>query len=141
MSKQKTRTYKKFTKEQRSSFSYWLWHWLAFNDVARKNKVWRFHHLFHDIEKPFLKLVLPYKKVQEIHRKNNSHHLEYKHPEKRNWADMVIDWECSGYTKIACPRNAIEEANFKLDEGSMTPDEYTNFLIAWTDIFIKNKKK
>lgn len=125
------RNYKLFSKEQRSTFSYWFWHWLAFNDIARKYGVWKFHHIFHDIEKPFLRILFPYKKVQQWHRRNHKHHLEYKHPEKRNWVDMVIDWECSRLTKYASPRNAIQEATYKYRKGEMTRDEYYEFFRAW----------
>ena len=134
----KERNYPKFTKEQRSSFKYWFWHWRAFNSVAWELGLWKPHHIFHDIEKPFLRLVLPYKKVQKLHRTNNNHHLEYKHPEHRNWYDMYIDWECSRFTKVACPRNAVEEANHKLNEGSMDYDDYCHFMgVAMT---IKHKQ-
>ena len=128
------RTYRKFTKDQRSTFPYWFWHWLAFNDVARELHVWRPHHILHDIEKPFLRLIFPYKKVQKWHRLHNRHHLEYRYPERRSWLDMIIDWEASGRTKHACPRNAIEEARFKLNEGSMSPSDYTQFYIAWKEL-------
>ena len=128
------RTYRKFTKDQRSTFPYWFWHWLAFNDVARELHVWRPRHILHDIEKPFLRLIFPYKKVQQWHRLHNRHHLEYMYPERRSWLDMIIDWEASGRTKQACPRNAIEEARFKLNEGSMSPSDYTQFYIAWKEL-------
>ena len=128
------RTYRKFTKDQRSTFPYWFWHWLAFNDVARELHVWRPRHILHDIEKPFLRLVFPYKKVQKWHRLHNRHHLEYRYPERRSWLDMIIDWEASGRTKHACPRNAIEEARFKLNEGSMSPSDYTQFYIVWKEL-------
>lgn len=128
------RTYRKFTKDQRSTFPYWFWHWLAFNDVARELHVWRPRHILHDIEKPFLRLIFPYKKVQKWHRLHNRHHLEYRYPEHRSWLDMIIDWEASGRTKQACPRNAIEEARFKLNEGSMSPSDYTQFYIAWKEL-------
>lgn len=128
------RTYRKFTKDQRSTFPYWFWHWLAFNDVARELHVWRPRHILHDIEKPFLRLIFPYKKVQKWHRLHNRHHLEYRYPERRSWLDMIIDWEASGRTKQACPRNAIEEARFKLNEGSMSPSDYTQFYIAWKEL-------
>ena len=123
--------YRKFTKEQRSTSPYWFWHWLAFNRTAKAWGVWKFHHRFHDIEKPFLRLFLPYKKVQTIHRKHNKHHLEYQYPEKRNWEDLIIDWECSGLTKIASPLNAIEEANYKFKNNEMTQDDYNKFLEVW----------
>lgn len=128
------RTYRKFTKDQRSTFPYWFWHWLAFNDVARELHVWRPRHILHDIEKPFMRLIFPYTKVQKWHRLHNRHHLEYKYPERRSWLDMIIDWEASGRTKHACPRNAIEEARFKLNEGSMSPSDYTQFYIAWKEL-------
>lgn len=128
------RTYRKFTKDQRSTFPYWFWHWLAFNDVARELHVWRPRHILHDIEKPFMRLIFPYTKVQKWHRLHNRHHLEYRYPERRSWLDMIIDWEASGRTKQACPRNAIEEARFKLNEGSMSPSDYTQFYIAWKEL-------
>ena len=128
------RTYRKFTKDQRSTFPYWFWHWLAFNDVARELHVWRPRHILHDIEKPFMRLIFPYTKVQKWHRLHNKHHLEYMYPERRSWLDMIIDWEASGRTKHACPRNAIEEARFKLNEGSMSPSDYTQFYIAWKEL-------
>ena len=37
-------TWKKFTKQQRSTFSYWLWHNLAFNYTAIKCKAWKFKY-------------------------------------------------------------------------------------------------
>lgn len=132
------RIYKKFTKEHRSTFPYWFWHWLAFNDVAREWGVWRPHHIFHDMEKPFLRIIFPYRLVQKWHRANNKHHLEYKHPEHRNWEDMVIDWEASGRTKHVCPRNAIEEANYKLDNHTMCYDDYKTFIATWHRL-LKNR--
>ena len=132
--------YPKFTKEQRSTFPYWFWHWVAFNRTAKEWGVWRFHHIFHDIEKPFLRLFFPYKTVQKWHRTHNSHHLEYKHPNRRNWKDMVIDWECSSLTKVACPYNAIEEANIKLHDGSMSYPDYQKFVRVWRTMHINKHK-
>lgn len=130
--------YPKFTKEQRSTFPYWFWHWLAFNRTAMEWKVWKIHHLFHDIEKPFLRLFFPYKTVQKWHRTHNSHHLEYRKPEKRNWVDMVIDWECSSLTKEACPYHAIEEANIKLEDKTMSYPDYQKFISTWRNM-VKHK--
>ena len=119
--------YKKFEKNQRSSFSYWFNHWKAFNGVARELGAWKFKYLFHDIEKPWLKLLWgDYKKVQRWHREHNAHHLEYKkrYTKGYDYEAMVIDWECSRYTKVASPRTAIEEINLKLDEHEITENEY-----------------
>ena len=121
---------KKFTKEQRSTFSYWYYHWKTFNHTAWKLGAWKIKHLFHDIEKPWLKLALhDYSKVQRIHRMHNKHHLEYRIPEKRDWVSMVIDWECSRFTKELCPRTAIEEIEYKYANGKLTAEEY-NILIS-----------
>ena len=81
-----------------------------------------------------MRLIFPYTKVQKWHRLHNRHHLEYMYPERRSWLDMIIDWEASGRTKQACPRNAIEEARFKLNEGSMSPSDYTQFYIVWKEL-------
>ncbi len=122
----KEENFKKFDKSQRSTFSYWYNHWKAFNQVAKELGVWKFHHLFHDLEKPFLRLFMKYEKLQKFHRTHNRHHLEY--PGDRNWTDMYVDWECSRYTKVACPRNAIEEANYQLANGKMTYPDYCEFM-------------
>ena len=61
-----------------------------------------------------VKLFMSYETLQKFHRKHNRHHLEYKNPNKIDWEAMVIDWECSRFTKINCPRNAKDEMIFKL---------------------------
>jgi hypothetical protein len=123
-------TWRKFEKSERSTFTYWFWHWLAFNYTAFKLKAWKPKYLFHDIEKPWLKLFLDYPKVQKWHRTHNAHHLEYRKPYNRNWIDMAIDWECSGLTKVACPRDAMGEADFKRSRNEMTDEEYLRFKFA-----------
>lgn len=120
--------FKKFTKEQRSSFSYWYYHWKAFNLTAYFLGVWKLKYLFHDIEKPWLRLFMPYKKVQDIHRRNNRHHLEYKYAPNYDWEAMVIDWECSGLTKFASPRNAVQEIEYKYNNYELNGAEYDKLL-------------
>jgi hypothetical protein len=98
-----------FTKEERSTFKYWFAHWCAFQMTALNLKVWKPKYLLHDIEKPFLKLFLKYKTIQRLHRKYSSHHLEYWRGVKKIDIDaMLIDWECSRFTKKASPMNARE---------------------------------
>lgn len=107
-----------FSKAERSGFKYWFAHWCAFNMTALNLRCWKFKYLFHDIEKPWLKLILrDYKKVQKWHREHNSHHLEYfiKH-KKADWEAMVIDWECSRFTKEACPLDAKGELANQVDK-------------------------
>ena len=113
----------RFTKEDRSTFSYWFAHWCAFNLTALNLKLWKPKYLFHDIEKPFLKLIWEYPRVQKWHRTHNSHHLEYYvlH-QKADWEAMIIDWECSGMTKVACPLDARGEMNRILESGKFSEE-------------------
>lgn len=97
-----------FTKKDRSSFRYWFAHWAAFQMTALNLRAWKLKYLFHDFEKPWLKLILPYKKLQKIHRKYNRHHPEYRNLNRIDWEALVIDWECSRFTKKEAPLDAKE---------------------------------
>jgi len=100
-----------FSKDDRSTFKYWFAHWCAFQMTALNLGVWRFKYLFHDWEKPWMRLFLPYNKVQKWHRTHRRHHPEYGEIhgwDKVDWDEMLIDWECCHYTKIAQPLNASE---------------------------------
>lgn len=107
-----------FTKSERSSFKYWFAHWCAFQMTALNLKHWKPKYLLHDIEKPFLKLFWDYKKVQKWHRTHNSHHTEYN----GQWDTyaMVIDWECSRFTKAEAQLNAY---NTLIKMMKKEPDE------------------
>lgn len=91
-----------FTKAERSGFKYWFAHWCAFNMTALNLGCWHWRYLLHDIEKPWLKLIFrgDYKKVQKWHREHSPHHAEFflKHG-WLYWDDLVVDWECSHFTK------------------------------------------
>lgn len=119
--------FKKFTKEERSSFSYWFNHCLAFNYVAWKLNVWKPKWLLHDIEKPWLKLFWgEYKRVQKWHKFHNNHHIFYGRMHgynKIDWLAAIIDWESSRYTKIAAKRTAREEVDHLVSNGDN--DKYT----------------
>ena len=94
---------------------YWFSHWCAFNMTALNLKVWRPRHLFHDAEKPWLVLLWGYDKADAWHRENSKHHYEhYLKWSACNFTDLVIDWECSRYTK---------------KNGQFTPREYLDKLI------------
>ena len=100
-----------FTKEDRSTFPYWFAHACAFNMTALNLKVWKFKYLFHDFEKPWLKLFMrDYMKVQKWHRHHNKHHVEYLFMHgKADMEAMAIDWECSRFTKQAQQLDAMGE--------------------------------
>lgn len=98
-----------FTPEEKSGFKYWFAHWNSFNMTALNLKCWKWKYLLHDIEKPWLKLLWgDYQKVREWHRKNNRHHLTYKNPNNIDWEAMILDWECSRFTKQDSSKTARE---------------------------------
>lgn len=116
----------KFSKKERSSFKYWFAHWCAFQTVALNLGLWRVKYLFHDFEKPWLRLIWPYKKVQQWHRFHNSHHLEYGLRygfDKIDWTALMIDWECSGFSKVNCPRDCRAEMEAKCADEKWKPYE------------------
>ena len=123
----KLENFKKFDKSERSSFTYWFWHWLAFNSVAWKLGVWKPKWLLHDIEKPWLKLIWgDYKRVQKWHKHHNRHHIFYGRLHglnKIDWLAAVIDWECSRYSKNAAQKTAREEIISILSQT----DKYTMY--------------
>lgn len=50
-----------------------------------------------------------YNRVQKYHRSHNRHHLEYNGDKEYDFEAMVIDWECSRFTKSAAQLNARQE--------------------------------
>lgn len=119
--------FKKFSKEQRSSFKYWYYHWKAFNLTAYHLGHWRFKYLFHDIEKPWLMLFWKdYNRVQKWHRTHNNHHVEYN----GTWDPyaMIIDWECSRFTKKDAPMDAWQTLQKMMNVSKSSGREYTRKL-------------
>lgn len=115
-----------FEKSERSTFKYWFAHWCAFQLTALNLRAWKFKYLFHDIEKPWLRILFKgdYKKVQSWHRKHNNHHLQYR--SKKDYIAMILDWECSKFTKTSSPYSAYEWYLKKYNEVS----EYDNLHLA-----------
>ena len=104
-----------FDKSERGTFRYHFAHVFAFNMTALNLKAWKFKYLFHDWYKPWLRLFLPYEKVQRFHRTHSRHHLEWleinpinKRALKFDWEAMLIDWECSRFTKKVSQLNAYD---------------------------------
>ena len=119
-----------FTKSERSSFPYWFAHWCAYQMTALNCKSWKLKYIFHDFEKPWMKLFLPYEKVQKYHRTKNRHHPEWLENKLKDckwppgeirdkeveyllnmfdYEGAILDWECCHYTKIEEPLDAHEE--------------------------------
>jgi len=115
-----------FSKDDKSSFPYWFAHWCSFQLCALNLGIWEFKYLFHDFEKPWLKLFWPYKKVKKWHREHNKHHLEYglKHSfDKVDWIALMIDWECSHMSKKQAPLLARETMEYELTKEKWKPYE------------------
>lgn len=120
-----------FDKKDRSKFKYWFAHWCAFQMTALNLGMWKFKYIFHDIEKPFMlywnmwmkrmKHEDAYKKVQKYHRKHNKHHLEYE--KKKDYEAMIIDWECSRFTKTKSQLTAYEETLKLIKENRLSEED------------------
>jgi len=109
----KLNSLRKFDEKDKAGFIYTYYHWLAYQLVAKKLGVWKWRYLTHDVEKPFLKILLGLQSMRKWHKHNRKHHLFYgrKHGvENIDYDAAVIDWEASRYTKNAAPYNAREEA-------------------------------
>ena len=123
---EKYKTIKMFTKEDRSSFKYWFAHWCGFQLTALNLGIWKFKYLFHDIEKPWLKLIWRgnYKRVQKWHRSHNNHHLEYGliHGwDAIDWEALMIDWECCGLSKQEAQLDARETLEYEINRDKWKP--------------------
>ena len=125
-----------FTKKSRSTFKYWFSHWCAFQMTALNLGAWKPKYLLHDIEKPWMKLFMSYDKVKAWHRTHSRHHLSYKDKngkplylkydvlDKLDYQAMLIDWECSRYTKAEAPKTALQELiDLSKREGDFAPDK------------------
>lgn len=112
------KTVEMFSKKDRSSFKYWFAHWCAFQLTALNLGAWRWRYLFHDFEKPWLKLFWNYKKVQKWHREHSRHHLEYGKLhgfDNVDWMALMIDWECCGLSKKEAQLDARETMEYELE--------------------------
>ena len=131
-----------FSEKDKSTFKYWFAHWCAYQMTALNLGCWKFKYLFHDVEKPWLKLFMSYEKVREFHRTNNKHHLTYKGGvEKLDYEAMVVDWECSRFTKEDAPMNAKETfeyfINVRFPKGTISKEVYDAFLKKIPPILVK----
>ena len=104
-------------------------HWMSFQMTAINLRVWKFKYLFHDWYKPWLKMFgMEYKKIQKFHKEHSNHHLEHlmllNNPHRFDWEALIIDWECSQYTKEACPRNARQEMEYIIENSNPVSDHY-----------------
>lgn len=97
-----------FTKNQRYKIQYSKVHRIAFRDLEKrllgKNTVRSF---FHDVDKIILYHFLPTEFVHTCHQWWSSHH-ERRAKTRKDFVQMVIDWECARFTKPDKPLNAYD---------------------------------
>lgn len=71
---------------------------------------------FHDLDKLLMYIFLPFlgtKKIQQIHRKYNKHHIEeYKDIDNCNFEEAIIDYESARFTKKDKQLNARETVEY-----------------------------
>lgn len=135
-----------FTKEERSTFPYWFAHWCAFQMTALNLRCWKPRFLLHDWYKPWLRLFLPYSILQKIHKQNSKHHLEWfdkhgytlKNIYRFDWDSMIIDWECSRFTKEASQINAYRKWEKVVD--GLDPNNRNESLLREAMVVIVYKK-
>ena len=89
---------------------YWFAHWCAYQMTALNLDTWRFRFLLHDMDKIILMNVFSPEKAHRIHTKYSSHHVA-KWNKKYDHLAMVIDWECSRFTKKHATMNACKTLN------------------------------
>ena len=130
------KSFKMFTKKDRSSFKYWFAHWCGFQITALNLGIWKPKYLLHDIEKPWLKVFWKgdYKRVQKWHRTHNKHHLEYglKYGwDAIDWEALMIDWECCGLSKQEAQLDARETLEYEINRDKWKPyaTEISNYLL------------
>ena len=123
-----------FSEKDKSTFPYWFAHWCAFQMTALNLGCWKFKYLFHDIEKPWLKLFMSYSKVQKWHRQHNKHHTSYRGGlDKVDWQALIIDNECSRFTKSQAPMTAREWVEYCINDrykdDNIMREAYQNYAI------------
>lgn len=114
---------KLFKDTEKSSFAYWFAHWRSFQLVAMLLGVWHPRFLLHDIEKPFLMWIWKdYPRVKQYHRTHARHHLAYTGDKDYDYLAMVIDWECSRYSKADAQMTAYETYDYELHKFMKAKD-------------------
>lgn len=83
--------------------------------VAITLGIWKFKYLFHDWYKPWMKMFgFKYETIQKYHKTHSRHHIEYLWNHSYDYTKldidaMIIDWECSQYTKEMCDHGVWQE--------------------------------
>ena len=116
--------YKKYKESDKGTFSYWFAHWRAYNSYAIEQGVWKPKYLFHDAEKPWLRLVMNYEKAKNFHRSHNRHHLEYEGNKPFDYDAMILDWEVSRFTKEDATMNSIQTMDKVYERRTVTHTQF-----------------
>ena len=100
----------KYRKENISAITYTKDHRKAFKKIEKEilgYNTWR--SIVHDLDKVILYNIWPHKKVKNFHRTTARHHVESKiNKNRKDYIEMIVDWECARYTKPDKPLNAYD---------------------------------
>lgn len=99
----------KYRKENLEAIEYTKAHRKAFRKIEKKiigKNTWR--SLVHDLDKVILYNFLEHDKVKQFHRKTARHHDNHIKKTRKDYIEMIIDWECARYTKPDKQLNAYE---------------------------------
>lgn len=93
---------------KKENIKYTLEHRKAFRKVEKElfGKV-SLRGYLHDLDKIFLYLLFSKRKTSEIHRRFSRHHVK-KARTRKDYKQMIVDWECARLTKPDKPLNAYE---------------------------------
>lgn len=95
---------------------YTVRHYFAYLKTE-KELLGNYKYKFHDFDKLFMYVFLPYlgvDKISEIHKKINKHHIQNnKDFSDCDYIAAIIDWESASYTKPDKPMNARVFTEFK----------------------------
>lgn len=114
---------------------YTIRHYFAFMKLQKK-VLGRYKYKFHDVDKIFMYLFLPFLGVEFIkiiHSRINKHHInDFKSTCECNYEEAILDWECARFTKPDKPETSYEFIN-----SNNKSSHYFNLLETWKKMKIE----
>ena len=93
----------------------------------------------HDLDKMIMYLFMDQKDAQEMHVKNQPHHLENDLPRTyEDYVETVMDYECAPYTKPDKPLNAYDFTQLLMDWKALDEETGNKLISIMEDIGIAN---
>lgn len=115
---------------------YTVKHYFAFMRL-QKEVLGKYKYKFHDVDKIFMYLFLPFlgvKLIKVIHSQINKHHInESKDSKECNYEEAILDWECARFTKLDKPETSYEY----IVSSKISSKHYLNLIKTWKRMKIK----